>query len=83
MLCPLKIHCVSLLEKAVGQGRRRCWVKDVFEREIHIRSEQDTDAVFVAIPGAFAREAMSQAEGIVRSKKGRCNPTLQRPEGDQ
>jgi hypothetical protein len=63
--------------------RRRCWLKDVFEREIHIRSEQGTDAVFVAIPGPLLVKTMSQAEGIVRSKKGRCNPTLQRPEGDR
>ena len=50
---------------------------------MHIRSEQGTDAVFVLIPGPLLVKVMSQAEGIVRSKKGRCNPTLQRPEGDR
>lgn len=36
---------------------------------MHIRSEQGTDAVFVVIPGPLLVKVMSQAEGIVRSKK--------------
>jgi len=126
MLCPLKIHCVSLLEKAVGQGRRRCWLgggtreqAPTFYRggagmlcslkilagtglPAKVRSQatallaegciREGDAHPLGAghgcyvrgdPGAFARESDESGRGDSEIKKGRRNPTLQRPEGDR